>query len=81
MHRRLITFLPVLTLVILVADCKKSSPRSSTKSINSFTLQASVNSYLPKDIVCIIVGAVYSGACIIDGSGVAFHPTASGDHQ
>jgi outer membrane protein assembly factor BamB len=26
-------------------------------------------------------GAVYSGACIVDGSGVAFHPTASGDQQ
>ena len=56
MHRRLITILPVLILAILLANCKKDTPRSSAKSISTFAIQASVNAYLPNDINGVIVG-------------------------
>jgi outer membrane protein assembly factor BamB len=42
--------------MILLANCKKSSPKSSAKGISSFAILASVNAYLPNDINGEIVG-------------------------
>ncbi|HET6256171.1 MAG TPA: PQQ-binding-like beta-propeller repeat protein [Puia sp.] len=93
MRHRLTFVFSVIIIATLLASCNKSSSaRSSAKGITSFSIQASVNAYLPNDINGQIVGdSIYlpdpQGISLVDrtptiaytGSSITPSPSARED--